>query len=411
MINNNVSSLNSFSTKAVKDSFIKYKDLSLNRKVMTIALSIFATLVSLPLLGLGGVLAFRALSNYFFEKQQAEVVFNCSDGRILVSAEDFEKLKSNSEYIKTSTSDAWNKEGKKSFSGEEVSKSQLKQIIQLNQAGNIPTLKQAGNLIQPTRFLGLSALEEKMKTVLFESFLKCDLKQIENLTSLKTCLDGELFTQVQKDLIMLELFKEEIPLNEHFTESDFTDLLNALNPSEELQDLAAQLLSPLRYLHLFFAKMIGLEKFSQIPVFDLTPYEPNSPYGYDYIDFIKPEYLSQSIVQGIDQYGRAFMAFKYINRSETAPQTKGIKAFVIHPRFSGEENANIHWEVSSAGSARDIFSGNRYKPENIEKRMRSLINHEPLALDPGFIRSIRASELDEEITTTSDGLSVIELID
>lgn len=208
--------------------------------------------------------------------------FLCSDGILRVSSEDFEKLKSNSEYINTSTSDSWNKEGKKSFSSAELSKSQLEQIIQLNHAGNSPTLKQAVELIQPTRFLGLSALEEKMKTVLFKSFLNCDFKQLANFTSLKTYLEGGLFTQEQKDQIMLELFKAQILLNKHFTESDFTDLLNALNPSEELQNLAAELVSPLRYLYLFFAAIIGLEKFSQIPVLDLTPYDPNSSMGYDY---------------------------------------------------------------------------------------------------------------------------------
>lgn len=54
MMINNMSPLNPFNIEANKESIIKYNELSLNRKVATIALSIFATLVSLPLLGLVG---------------------------------------------------------------------------------------------------------------------------------------------------------------------------------------------------------------------------------------------------------------------------------------------------------------------------------------------------------------------
>lgn len=150
-----------------------------------------------------------------------------------------------------------------------------------------------------------------------------------------------------------------------------------------------------RTLHVFVAKIIGIDAFMDLPILNL-----GTKMGHTgYLDFVKNDDLSAPVMKGIDCYSRPFIAFRYINRKINKTQT-----LVIFHRYTDGEALAI-------GSAyyMSCFTHSRMRQRDLAFFERLLL-HKPCGGHKEMTVYSDSSDNEEEIKTMPNGQSIIEIV-
>jgi len=143
-----------------------------------------------------------------------------------------------------------------------------------------------------------------------------------------------------------------------------------------------------RLLHVFVAKIIGIDNFMDLPILDLG----NRRGSTDYIDFVTNEDMNAPLMKGIDCFTRPFIAIRYINRERNTFST-----VVIFHRYTDEGSLAIG--CCYPGSC---FPHSRIRNSDMLYLERLLL-HKPCGAHNPIDSEI------EEIKFLPDGRSIVEI--
>lgn len=158
-------------------------------------------------------------------------------------------------------------------------------------------------------------------------------------------------------------------------------------------------------VHTHIAKIIGIVKFNKIPTLNLQALSRYK--NSDYIDFIRADQVSESVMKGVDERARPFVVFKTINRNVALKKQIGL--FVLHHRYSKnglkEMDDKDNWVVAYSYSNYPIGFISCSMEKNLA-RIEKLLLRKPVGELFFFITGIE----EEKAELTKDGKSVIELV-